>query len=84
MLVCLECHRTFDEDEIKCWQEDRGECFGFPAYETVSGCPYCNGAYTETYRCDECGEWIDTDKYVEVGDKKYCENCFIVQELENI
>lgn len=56
---CMDCGRKFYEPEI--CEEYRGECFGFPAYETVSCCPYCHGDYEEIeeeyeseYDCDEC------------------------------
>lgn len=56
---CMDCGREFDEPEI--CEEYRGECFGFPAYETVSYCPYCRGDYEEIEEyyesegdCDEC------------------------------
>lgn len=82
MLVCLECGNVFDEDEIEYWDETHGLDYG--PYEHCSGCPRCSGAYTETYRCDACGEWINTDTYVEIGDEKYCENCFTVYKLEKL
>lgn len=43
--ICLDCGREFDTPAS--WQEDRGECFGFPSYETMYGCPYCHGDYEE-------------------------------------
>ena len=79
MFVCYECQHVFDEP--KNYKESRGEHFGFPSYENVVGCPHCGGAFTETYRCDACGEWIDTDTYVEIGEEKYCENCFTIKTL---
>lgn len=81
MFVCLECGCVFCEDEARTWKEDRGECFGFPSYETYSGCPNCGSGYTTTYRCDYCGEWITGD-YIKVeNDNRYCENCFRHMEL---
>ncbi len=78
--VCLECYHIFDEP--KSWKEDRGEYFGSPCYEKFSGCPDCGGAYIETHRCDCCGEYINTDTYVEIGDERYCENCFMIKSLD--
>lgn len=78
--VCLECYHVFDEP--KNWKESRGEYFGVPSYESFSGCPKCGGAYTETHRCDCCGEWINTDVYAEVGVIRYCENCFTIKSLD--
>lgn len=76
--VCLECGEVFDKPiELK---DDRGECFGFPAYENFSVCPYCHGAYTEAHRCDCCGEWI-TDDYIKVGNERFCNNCFLHYDL---
>ena len=77
MFVCIECGKVFSEP--KYWEETHGLEYG--PYETFSGCPSCGGAFTETYRCDYCGEWIDTDKYVEIGDEKYCEDCFVIRNL---
>ena len=80
MFVCYECRETFDEPV--CWREYRGECWGTPAYEELSGCPYCHGTYTEAHRCDCCGEWINTNVYVEVDGKRYCEDCFTIKNLD--
>lgn len=71
MFVCCECGHVFSEPE--CWEEQHGLDYG--PYESFSGCPRCGGAYTETYRCDCCGEYI-TDDYVQIGDEMYCDNCF--------
>lgn len=45
MFVCVECGLEFDEP-IE-WKEYRGECFGFPAYEPMCGCPRCKGNFEE-------------------------------------
>lgn len=77
MLICLECGHIFSEPER--YVDTHGlDC---PPYEIWYGCPSCGGAYTETYRCDCCGEFIDTDTYVEVDDAIYCENCFVIRKL---
>ena len=55
--VCLECGKTFDEPV--CWREGRGEFWGVPCYEDMSGCPYCYGGYEEVdedYEPDEESE----------------------------
>ena len=53
---CLKCDAEFDEPAE--WEEYRGECFGYPAYEPVDGCPYCHGEYVteEEYKRDILGE----------------------------
>ena len=79
MFICYECGHVFSDP--KYYTEDRGEHFGTPVYENITGCPSCGGAFTETYRCDACGEWIDTYRYVEVNDQRYCENCYIIKNL---
>lgn len=43
MYKCAECGLIFDESEIAVWEEDRGEFWGMPAYEKLSGCPRCFG-----------------------------------------
>jgi formylmethanofuran dehydrogenase subunit E len=80
--VCLECGEIFDENEIDCWEETHGLDYG--PYEPRSGCPYCGGAYVEAYRCDGCGEYINTETYVEIDDQKYCEGCFTIRRLEDL
>ena len=76
MFICLDCGNVFEDP--KRWEETHGLDYG--PYESYSGCPYCSGAYTETYCCDACGEWI-TGSYVEIDDSKYCDNCFMIREI---
>lgn len=46
MYKCSECEAIFTEDEVATWEESRGEFWGMPCYEKVTGCPYCfSGAY---------------------------------------
>ena len=80
MYICIECGSTF-EDPVN-WKEDRGEYFGFPAYEEYCGSPCCRGDYTEARPCACCGEWITTETYVKTKDgDRFCENCFILMCL---
>lgn len=72
MLICLECGKTFEEDEIKHWKEDRGEFWGFPSYENMSGCPHCQGDYEEAYECENCGKYFTLD---ELDENYLCEDC---------
>ena len=51
MYKCAECGFIFEEPST--WTEDRGEWFGFPARETMSGCPKCHGGYDEIIEEDE-------------------------------
>lgn len=69
MYICLECGAVFEEPET--WEEGRGEFWGFPCSETVSGCPECGGDYEEALQCAECGEWFFTDEL----DDGLCEDC---------
>lgn len=79
--ICLECGHVFDEEDIVRWQESRGEYWGAPCYETVTGCPACRGDYVETYRCSCCDEWI-ADDYVKIETgERFCNNCFMKFEL---
>ena len=45
MYSCDCCGRYFDEPTL--YREDRGECFGFPSYEQILGCPFCGGDFEE-------------------------------------
>jgi hypothetical protein len=81
MYCCIECGHVFDEDEIVAWKESRGEYWGTPCSELISGCPKCKGDYVETYRCSVCNEWI-TDEYVKLNNgKRICDNCYVVYDL---
>lgn len=72
MQKCLECGKVFEDDEIAHWQEIRGEFWGEPAYEDVSGCPYCQGDYEEAIKCESCGQYFTLD---ELDENHLCENC---------
>lgn len=39
MYKCEDCGSEFEEPKAE--RESRGEFWGFPAYETVYGCPRC-------------------------------------------
>lgn len=79
MFVCCECGKVFSQP-IE-WREDRGEHFGFPAYESLIGSPCCYGNFTEAYPCDCCGDWITGDYVKTDNGERYCENCIIHYEL---
>lgn len=50
MYICGECGMIFDE--IAHWEESRGEFWGQPAYERMSGCPYCHSTDFDEYDPD--------------------------------
>lgn len=52
---CLECGHIFERGEEDVWRESRGEFWGQPCYEEVSGCPLCRGGFRETVQCASCG-----------------------------
>ena len=70
--MCIECGHIFEEGEEAVWEESRGEYWGTPCTETVSGCPKCKGDYQEAFECARCGEWFFED---ELNDG-YCESCY--------
>ena len=54
MLICADCGLIFGEDELAEWYEDRGEFWGFPCTERMTGCPRCfSGAVDDYYGEDE-------------------------------
>lgn len=72
-LKCLECGNVFDDDEISYWSESRGEFWGEPCSEEMSGCPHCgSGDYEDAYECEECGEYFTLD---ELDENHLCEDC---------
>lgn len=72
---CCECGEVFDEDEVQTWDEYRGECFGFPAYETLAGCPQCGEAFEEAYECKGCGRYFLSDELFGDVTEGYCADC---------
>lgn len=76
MYRCIECGRIFEEGEEAVWYEDRGEYWGIPCRERVTGCPSCRGDYEEVFQCEECGEWFFEDE-LEDG---LCEDCINEKE----
>lgn len=77
MFVCYDCEKTFDEPKI--WTNTHG--LDTPPYESYAGCPSCGGAFTETYKCDDCGEWIFDDYVKTASGHRFCENCYNTMEL---
>lgn len=96
MYKCEECGNVFDEPTT--YSEDRtpeGGCeLGFT--ERIEGCPYCEGAFSKAYECEECGEYflkeelfdsedITEDEYQATGDfDQLCRKCIdkLVKENE--
>lgn len=68
---CVECGHIFESGEESVWSEDRGEFWGIPCSESVSGCPVCHGEYEEVTPCRICGKLHFEDELF--GD--VCENC---------
>lgn len=65
MYICLDCHREFDEPEMK---------YGFGGYpeEPTWHCPYCDSMdYEETEECAECGAVKFKDNLI----SGMCEDC---------
>ena len=53
MFKCLECGLIFDESESAVWEENRGEFWGMPAYEKMTGCPQCHSTDIDEYEVEE-------------------------------
>ena len=69
MFICNGCGKTFEKNSIKTWEEDRGEYWGVPCVEEMSGCPYCGESYTEAKQCVICGDWVRDDAW------NICDEC---------
>lgn len=66
----MECGHLFEEGEQKTRKEERGEFWGNPCCENVSGCPLCGGAYEEATACKICGGY---GEMTQNGD--FCREC---------
>lgn len=71
MYKCLECGHVFDEEDVAEWEESRGEYWGSPCYEKMSGCPVCHGEYEEAKICLICGR-LCNDSEINYG---ICDDC---------
>ena len=71
MYKCLKCGAVFDEDELCEWSEERGEFWGAPCTEKMSGCPMCHGECEEVELCQVC-ETPCTDSELHSG---VCDSC---------
>ena len=58
---CEECGHIFEEGEQAVWREDRGEFWGSPCSEEMSGCPICKGAFSEAENCKICGSYENVE-----------------------
>ena len=77
MYKCIECGNLFEEGEQAVWYEDRGEFWGVPCSEKMTGCPKCHGEFDEATECEECGGW----HFKEDLHDGLCENC--LEETED-
>ena len=67
---CEECGKIFNEEEMGCWGESRGEYWGVSCSEQVCGCPSCHSMYYhEAVACKICGSYEKEDF------EEYCEDC---------
>lgn len=78
MYICCECGNAFEEPEE--YVETHG--LDYPPYEHLYESPCCGGNYIEAERCSLCGDYITSETYVEIDDKKYCEDCFTIRRLD--
>lgn len=81
MFICLGCGHIFDNDEVLTWQEDRGEYWGAPCSESISGCPQCKSDYVTAHRCAYCDEWIDGEYIKLENGERICEHCYTTYDL---
>ena len=71
MYRCEKCHHLFEEGEQATYEESRGEYYGSPCSQTLSGCPLCGSGYEEVFPCEICGS------YDHEADEKYCVDCML-------
>ena len=77
MYKCLDCGHIFEEGEQARWSESRGEYWGAPCSEEMSGCPLCKGDYEETVCCSVCnGNFLEEELNGGI-----CESC--VDEIKS-
>ena len=55
--------------------------FGTPCRETFLMSLCCESEYTETWKCEECGEYISGAYIKSARDDRICENCYTIFEI---
>ena len=68
---CLNCGCVFEDGEQYRWTETVGEYCGAPAYETMSGCPACQGDFEKMVSCAACDEGYFAEDLI----GGVCKNC---------
>ena len=60
MFICKDCGSLFENPDHM--EENVGECWGQPAFQTIDICPYCHwDEIDEARMCEICGEWKSED-----------------------
>jgi hypothetical protein len=70
--ICIDCGKLFEDGQQARWSESRGEFWGIPCRETVTGCPSCKGSYVEAKFCRICGSVHADEDELRGG---VCEDC---------
>lgn len=73
MYKCVDCGHLFEQGEEAVWSESRGEFWGSPCSEEVSGCPICKGGYEEVTPCEKCETYCFSDELTD----GMCDNCIL-------
>lgn len=66
---CINCNHVFEDGEEQRWTESRGEFWGSPCCEEMSGCPVCGCGFEEVKPCKLCGG------YSSEMTGEYCSEC---------
>lgn len=69
--MCMSCGNIFEQGEQRKWRESRGEFWGAPCYEDMSGCPICGGDYAKAKKCEMC-RTVHLEEELEAG---VCGDC---------
>lgn len=88
---CIECGHIFEEGEQAVWKERRGEHWGTPCTEEMSGCPLCKGDFQKTFKCAICGaEHTEEELHGDVCDdcideyRKDFDTCYKISKGETV
>lgn len=76
--ICDDCEHVFDEPYE--WEERHGFTHG--PFEKWSGCPSCQGGYSEAFECEICGEVKSVEERTIITDQsdghkvEVCNKCY--------
>lgn len=78
MLICNNCGKTINEEDLQTHREFLAYVGDKPIYEQFYDNCFCGGEFVPAIQCDLCNEWEEKEKSVSGWryNLKLCSSCF--------